>query len=160
MKHMIPTWFFVLVVVHSKDRFLMLQEYKHDQLWYLPAGRVEPGETFVEAAQRETLEETGVPVIIDGIVRIEHVPNIHGATRVRIIFIAHPQDDTPPKSQADQHSLQAAWVSLEEMDSLSLRGFEVQELFQYVANGAPIYPLNLITFEGAPFIGRKSARTQ
>jgi phosphatase NudJ len=54
----IPTWYFVLVVVRSEDRYLMVQERKHGQLWYLPAGRVEPGETFVKAALRETLEET------------------------------------------------------------------------------------------------------
>ena len=28
--------------------------------WYLPAGRMEPGETIAEAAQREVLEETGL----------------------------------------------------------------------------------------------------
>ena len=28
--------------------------------WYLPAGRMEPGEDIAEAAQREVLEETGL----------------------------------------------------------------------------------------------------
>lgn len=56
----IPTWYFVLVVVRLGHRFLVVHERKHGQLWYLPAGRVEAGETFIQAAQRETLEETGV----------------------------------------------------------------------------------------------------
>jgi phosphatase NudJ len=34
---------------------------------------------------------------------------------------------------------------------LPLRGEEVREMFQYVASGAPIYPLDLIAIEGAPF---------
>ena len=28
--------------------------------WYLPAGRMEPGEDIIEAAKREVLEETGI----------------------------------------------------------------------------------------------------
>jgi len=150
----IPTWYFVLVVVRSEDRYLMVQERKHGQLWYLPAGGVEPGETFVKAALRETLEETGIPVVLEGIVRVEHLPDIYGygEARVRVIFTAKPQDNTPPKSSPDKESLKAAWVTLKEMESLPLRGIEVQEIFHYVANGAPIYPLNLISFEGAPFL--------
>ncbi len=56
------TWCFALMVVRLEDRFLVVHEAKHGQRWYLPAGRVEPGETFAEAAARETLEEAGVVV--------------------------------------------------------------------------------------------------
>src|SRR5262249_19177094 len=56
----IPTWFFALVVVRKGNQFLVVHERKHGQLWYLPAGRAELGETLLEAARRETLEETGL----------------------------------------------------------------------------------------------------
>ena len=147
----IPTWYFALVVVRLQHRFLLVHERKHGQKWYLPAGRVERGESLVEAARRETLEESGIPVVIEGILRIEHTPFSEGMARLRVIFVAHPEDDTPPKSIPDEESLGAGWFSLEELESLSLRGEEVREIFNYVANGAPIYPLELITFEGAPF---------
>jgi phosphatase NudJ len=106
---------------------------------------------LVEAARRETLEESGIPVVIEGILRIEHTPFSEGMARLRVIFVARPEDDTPPKSIPDEESLAAGWFSLEELESLSLRGEEVREIFDYVAMGAPIYPLELITFEGAPF---------
>ena len=154
----IPTWYFALVVVVSGDRFLLVHERKHNQLWYLPAGRVEPGETLVEAARRETLEETGIPVVLEGILRIEHTP-LGSSTRLRVIFVARPQDDTPPKSIPDEESLGAGWFSLEELERLPLRGEEVREIFQYVASGAPIYPLDAIAFEGAPFKGVRSQAT-
>src|SRR5436190_16271312 len=92
----IQTWFFAVVVVRKGDRFLLVHERKHGQLWYLPAGRAEAGESLPMAAVRETLEETGVPVRLTGVLRIEHSPSLGGA-RVRGLFLAEPVDDTPPK---------------------------------------------------------------
>lgn len=148
----IPTSYFVLVAVRLENRFLLIQESKYHQFWYLPAGKVEPGETFIKAAQRETLEESGIPVTIDGIIRIEHLPNINGITRMRVIFTAKPQDNISPKTQPDEHSLKAAWVTCQEMESLPLRSEEVIEIFNYIINDGSIYPLNLLRREGAPFM--------
>src|SRR5262245_27987495 len=144
----IPTWFFALVVVRKGDRFLVVQEHKHGQLWYLPAGRVEPGEGLCAAAVRETLEETGVPVVLEGVLKVQHTPHPGGFTRVRVIFLARPADDTPPKSVADGESLQAAWVTLDELDRLPLRGKEVARLLREVAAGMPVAPLSLLGTEG------------
>jgi phosphatase NudJ len=146
----IPTFCYVLVAVRSGDRFLLVQETKHGQLWYVPAGRVEPGETFSRAALRETLEESGLPVVLDGILRVEHTPR-PDYTRMRVIFLAHPADDSPPKSVPDSESLQAAWYTLDEMATLALRGDEVLSLCRAVASGCPVYPLELIRFEDEPF---------
>jgi len=145
-----PTWFFALVVVRREDRFLMVRERKHGQLWYLPAGRVEPGERLVDAAPRETLEEHGLRVVLTGILRIEHTPGV-GATRVRVFFVARPLDDTPPKSVADEHSLGARWVTLDEMRALPLRGDEVGEVLTAVHAGAAVHPLTLLTDETRPW---------
>jgi phosphatase NudJ len=142
----IPTWCFSLVVVRRGDRFLLVHERKHGQLWYLPAGRVERGETFAEAAARETLEEAGIAIALDGIVRLEHTP-IEGGARMRAIFVAHPTDDRPPKSEPDDESLGAAWVSLAELGRYPLRGDEVRELFEHVAHGVAIAPLTVLAHE-------------
>jgi len=150
-RNAIPTWYFAVVIVRRGDRFLLVHERKHGQLWYFPAGRVEPGETLIEGARRETLEETGVPVAIDGILRIEHSPT-HSGARVRVLYTAHPIDDTPPKSVPDEESLEAGWFTLDELDRLPLRGEEVRRVLGDVARGAPVYPLSLITWEGAPLL--------
>lgn len=152
-KEPIPTWFFVLVVVRRGDRFLLVQERKHGQSWYLPAGRVEPEEDFATAARRETLEESGVSVELEGIVRIEHSPRPGGGSRVRVIFVARALGAAEPKQQPDEHSLGAAWYTLDEIRALPLRGAEVADLLAFVAAGAPIHPLSLITVEDAPFAG-------
>jgi phosphatase NudJ len=144
----IPTWFFALVVVQQGDRFLLVHEAKHEQGWYLPAGRVEPGETLTEGAMRETLEETGVPVLLDGILCVEHSPRPEGTARLRVIFLAHPVTDMPPKSTADEESLGAAWFSLDALDDLPLRTPEVREILRHVHDGGPVYPVCLLAREG------------
>jgi phosphatase NudJ len=146
----IPTWCFALVVVRKGDQFLLVQESKYGQPWYLPAGRVEQGESFADAAVRETLEEAGIPVRITGLIRVEHAPSPAGS-RMRIIYLAEPTDDTPPKSEPDDESLGAAWVTRAELADYALRGEEVAELFDYVANGGAIYPPEVIQGEGVPY---------
>ncbi len=146
----IPTWCFSIVVVRRADQFLLVHERKHGQLWYLPAGRVEPGETFEAAARRETLEESGIPVQIVGVLRMEHTPLTSGA-RLRVVFLAEPVDNTRPKSVPDDESLGAAWVRLEELTNYPLRGEEVRELLAYVSAGGAVYPIGVLQAEGMPF---------
>jgi len=136
--------------VRRDDRYLLVHEREHGQLWYLPAGRVETGEDFLTAAKRETLEEAGVPIEIDGIVRIEHSPSRQG-TRVRLIFTATPTDETPPKSEPDEETLGAGWFTLEEIKELPLRGHDVLDIFSYLDRGGFVAPLSMLTPEGAPF---------
>ncbi|MBK9032616.1 MAG: NUDIX hydrolase [Myxococcales bacterium] len=138
-----PTWYFALAVVRLGHRFLLTQERKYGASWSIPGGRVEPGETMTAAAVRECVEETDVPVRLDGIYRIEHAAN--GATsRVRVIFAASPCDDTPPKSVADDESLKAAWLTLEEIAELPLRGADLRRLLESVADGLPVVPLDVL----------------
>ncbi|QJW92620.1 NUDIX hydrolase [Frigoriglobus tundricola] len=146
----IPTWCFALVVVRKGDRFLLVQESKYGQPWYLPAGRVEAGESFVAAAVRETREEAGIPIRVTGLIRIEYSPSPAGA-RMRVIFLAEPTDDTPPKTEPDDESLGAAWVALDELPNYPLRGGEVVEVVTYIARGGAVYALELLQSEGTPF---------
>ncbi|MCX6877494.1 MAG: NUDIX domain-containing protein [Verrucomicrobia bacterium] len=146
----IPTWFFVLAAVKLGNRYLLIHERKHGQLWYLPAGRVEPGEDFISAAKRETLEEAGIPIEVNGIVRIEHSPSLHGS-RVRVIVSAKPVDDTLPKSAPDEESLEAGWFTVAQMSNLALRGPDVLEICSYLEDGGPIAPVTILSTEGASF---------
>ena len=151
MREPIPSWYFVLVVVRLGHRYLLVHERKHGQGWYLPAGRVEPGETIVQAAERETLEEAGIPIVCEGILRFEHTPIGKGTSRVRVFVLARPATDAPPKSTPDSETLGAEWVSLEELSEYPLRGEEVRDVLNYVNDGGPSMPLSFLVSEGDPW---------
>jgi len=149
----IPTWNFSIVVVRNKQgKFLAVNETRN-RGWWLPAGKVEKGETFEEGAHRETLEESGIKINIKGILRVEHSMG-SGFARMRVIYYAEPIDDTPPKTKPDKESLEARWVTLAELEALGhkLPGLRSDELLlwgRYLETGGIIYPLSIFAKESA-----------
>jgi len=52
----------VIMAVDEKNRILLVRQYRLPAgklLWELPAGKLDPGETALQAARRELIEETG-----------------------------------------------------------------------------------------------------
>jgi ADP-ribose pyrophosphatase len=52
----------VMLAVDKKERILLVKQFRlpaEKDLWELPAGRIDPGETSLQAAKRELHEETG-----------------------------------------------------------------------------------------------------
>jgi ADP-ribose pyrophosphatase len=52
----------VMMAVDEQNRILLVRQFRlpaQQDLWELPAGRLDPGETPLQAAQRELQEETG-----------------------------------------------------------------------------------------------------
>jgi phosphatase NudJ len=147
----IPTWYVAAVVVRHLDRFLLIQERKPGSPWSLPAGRAERGESLFDAAVRETLEESGVRVRLTGLVRVEHTAERRRA-RIRAVFVGEPESDTTTKTEADDESLAARWVTLAELGSYQLRSPAVEELLRYVAAGGPVYPLEILQERDAPYL--------
>jgi len=139
----IPTWAFSVVLVRLGRRVLLVHERKHGQGWYLPAGRVEAGESFQAAALRETREEAGIDIVLEGVLRVEYSARPHHA-RVRVIFVARPADDRPPKGEPDEESLGARWFTVEEMSGVELRADEARALARMVLDGAHIHPLSVL----------------
>jgi ADP-ribose pyrophosphatase YjhB (NUDIX family) len=121
--------------------------------WWLPAGHVDRGQTFVEAAIRETIEEAGINVILKGVLAVEHTLMSDRACRMRVIFYAEPNDpNQTPKTIPDKESNGAAWLTLEEIEAKrnfrppeGLRGEELLRWGNYLKNGGLIAPMSVST---------------
>merc|ERR1712154_700509 len=134
--------------------------------FWLPGGRVDPGETTESAALRECVEEAAVRIELKGILKIEfrafrfenrnyhHTPD-QDYNRMRVIYYAEPieheeeekENEILAKSIPDYESMGAVWVKPEEIKDIKLRAYEPSRWIPYVANGGKIYPLELMECE-------------
>jgi ADP-ribose pyrophosphatase YjhB (NUDIX family) len=79
--------------------------------WDLPAGYLDPGESFEMAARRETLEESGIDVELMQLAGVYHSPPANAVTAV---FRARAVD-AQASVQTDAESSDHAWVARSEV---------------------------------------------
>ncbi|XP_034547930.1 8-oxo-dGDP phosphatase NUDT18 [Notolabrus celidotus] len=121
------TYIVAAVIFNDKEEVLMVQEAKQDcyKQWYLPAGRMEVGESLVEALKREVKEEAGLECEAITLLLIQE----QGPQWIRFIFLAKVTGGTlKTLTAADQESLQASWW--DRQSALSLRGRDILRLIE------------------------------
>lgn len=117
----------VALVIRRRDEVLLIQESHPGEPWYLPAGRVEAGESLIEAARRECREEAGVDVEVTRLLAVQHRWDGQRPW-TRFVFGGIVDDASPLKRVPDGHSRQAAWARLDTLASMNLRGPDLIEL--------------------------------
>ncbi|XP_044519440.1 8-oxo-dGDP phosphatase NUDT18 [Gracilinanus agilis] len=96
------------VFFNNQGEVLMIQEAKREchGSWYLPAGRMEAGETILEALRREVKEEAGLECEPLTLLAVEE----RGPRWIRFAFLAQPTGGIlKTTEEADEESLQARW---------------------------------------------------
>ncbi|KJJ97962.1 NUDIX hydrolase [Pseudomonas sp. 21] len=107
----------VATIVEDQGRFLLVEEMSADkkQVFNQPAGHLEANETLIEAAVRETLEETGWDVELTAVTGIYlYTAPSNGVTYQRVCFAAHPLRHHPERA-LDDGILGARWMTREEL---------------------------------------------
>jgi ADP-ribose pyrophosphatase YjhB (NUDIX family) len=109
-----------VVVVNDAGDVLMIRRSDNDN-WAVPGGAIDLGESMVQAAVRETREESGIECRITGIVGIytdpKHVllytSNGEARQEFSIVLTASVVSGTPTPSD---ESSEVAWVPRKELD--------------------------------------------
>ncbi|MBF8780534.1 NUDIX hydrolase [Pseudomonas fulva] len=106
----------VATVIEDQGRFLMVEEFKAGKpVFNQPAGHLEPDETLLQAALRETLEETAWEVELTGVVGIYlYTAPSNGVTYQRICFAARPLRRQAGRA-LDSDIVRAVWLSRDEL---------------------------------------------
>lgn len=136
----------VATVVERNNKYLLVEELSNGKLVFnQPAGHLDPNETLIEAAVRETVEETGWHVKVEGIVGMAlYKSPTNQVTYHRTTFFGDAiSHDTERK--LDDGIQRAVWMSYEEMKASKdkMRSHLVISAVEQYRNGHR-YPLDVI----------------
>ena len=135
----------VATLVVRDGRLLCVEERANGQLVInQPAGHLEPDESLVEAAVRETREETGWHVRVTHLVGAYQWKAETGRHYLRFAFAAEPVDEIPDAT-LDEGIVRALWLAPAELQALASR-HRSPLVWRCVADylGGSRHPLDLV----------------
>jgi 8-oxo-dGTP pyrophosphatase MutT (NUDIX family) len=110
----------VACIVPRSGRFLLVEENVRGELVLnQPAGHLEPDESLLDAAVRETLEETGWSIELSGLVGVYQWASPDGHF-LRFTFAAEPLSHDPGR-ELDAGIVRAVWMGREEIAASQAR---------------------------------------
>ena len=105
----------VAAVIERDNRFLVVEEkVRGERVLNNPAGHLEPGESFIEAVCRETLEETGWEFEPSSVTGIYLWKNGQDETMLRVAFHGRCARHHPDRG-LDKDILGTLWLSRTEL---------------------------------------------
>lgn len=109
------------VLIEKDNRYLLIKEAapKWEEKWFFPGGNVKDGESPEEGAVRETKEEAGCRVILNGIIYVRYYSSFFEG-KLHVFYAATVVGDEI-KTAEDKHSLSVKWFSYDELAKLPLR---------------------------------------
>jgi 8-oxo-dGTP diphosphatase len=112
----------VVLVVNEKKELLLLRHGKlpNQELWSLPGGKVNRGETLQVAAIRETKEETGLDVTVKIVTAVGNLVN-HDGIKYDLYYFKSVTKSGRVKDPDGYEILELKWFSEEEVYKAELR---------------------------------------
>jgi 8-oxo-dGTP diphosphatase len=146
-------------VVERDGALLLVRHDKPDQdpYWVLPGGRLEPGETIPECAERELLEETGLEGRFVGVLYVseffdENRHTVDVTARVEVDEDGEAQLGSDPEAEESSEATlqELRWVETGELEEIPLLpGWVKERLLEDAARGWPAGEVYLESGTGA-----------
>lgn len=120
----------VTTVIQDAGRILLVQEAKQEnrERWNLPGGHLEEDETLHKGALREVFEETGLHVVLEGLVGI-YTTLRPGYQAFRFVFAA---PNPGGEAFAGDDILAVRWATLEEAATLTDAELVSPTMFRHI----------------------------
>lgn len=133
-------------IIIKENKILMVKEAKKKcySKWAFPAGHLEKGETILEGAKRETLEETGCKVELEKAFPIL-VGNIKDKNIMMIHFLADLVEDNLLYNTDE--ILETKWIDIEQIKNMKEEEFRSYEVVKNILENLEeqnLYDLNII----------------
>ena len=108
-----PTQGSTVVILNPKTQEVLLHKREDFRVWSLPGGKIEPGESWEDAAIRETFEETGYRIAIDRLVGEYHRPQLPGGGNVTYVALGHVIDPDAATERPGWETVEVRWFPVD-----------------------------------------------
>lgn len=127
-----------LAIIQDSNILLLKYNYSENEVYSLPGGNPEQGETLEQTIIRELKEELNLEIRVEKLLLTgeiifpeKNVSTLHCVFRGSII------NGVPEINRAETSALEAVWVAVDKIDSLNLYPNVGQELKQLLSSPTP-----------------------
>src|SRR5581483_2999355 len=122
-------------LIVRKGKILLVKSHKWGDIWLLPGGHVEPGETVLDAAKREGEEETGLklkPLFCVNFGEVINDPDFNRTAHL-VYFHCVCEAVTDTVILDEKELKESVWVTPEDALRMGVRGRAEQTIKNFMA---------------------------